>query len=206
MIVYFIYARIPTKIYQKLPQQIVNFKYDVKNDVFYGIWGFTKERELAKRFMKIHKSTFFQIVKKRFENDMELQDEMNRAKIISDDIRLMEHYFVCEKDGKSGSIPLVINHIEKAAVMDERYNESEVICLCDGPIRSNWFSKDIQLSLELLGFTTYEQLSKIDDDPEYMIADDGIGYGLTYPNGYNVQFLTNELNYYIRKYHDILSC
>ena len=49
MTVYFIYARIPTKIYQKLPQQIVNFKYDVKNDVFYGIWGFTKERELAKR-------------------------------------------------------------------------------------------------------------------------------------------------------------
>ena len=205
MTVYFIYARIPTKIYQKLPQQIVNFKYDVKNDLFYGIWGFTKERELAKRFMNFHKSTFFRIVKKRFENDMELQDEMNRAKIIPDDIRLTEHYFVCEKDGQSGSVSLVINHIEKDAVMNENY-ESESICLCDGPIRSNWFSKDIQLSLELLGFTTYEQLSKIDDDPEYMIADDGMGYGLTYPNGYNVQFLANELNYYIRKYHDILSC
>ena len=147
---YFIYLKIPKKIFNDRLQYLLFNSYDFhadKNDVI-GLYGYTKDKQIAKSFIKSRNKKLFYMIKKEL-----TKKEENHILDKKSDLALGYHRFSSQINDKVKEVDVLTTVNEYNTV---EYNSDEYLYEF-GPsadINYNIFNDDIIDALSTLGYVS----------------------------------------------------
>lgn len=176
--VYFIYATIPLKIFEQRIKYLIDnnaiHRYQRTEENMYGLYAWTTSKKKMESFMDTRDNDIYVVKKKDIDKEKELKNLKREIGNLELD------YYLYQTDNDGGEICITSTKDEFIACTE--YTEENFWSFCiDGKIEKNYehFNKELQIALDLLGYTYYYHMNVSDDKDMMEMASYNAGYGKT---------------------------